>query len=100
MRQRRPQRAGQYRSPEYRGLLARLAHNVREARAARGWTQEEAAHRAGMSTPLYQRVEAAATNVTFTTLARLCIGLEQDAARLLHPTQGTLAVRARGRPKR
>jgi len=81
-RTRRPERAEQYESPAYRDLQARLAIGVRRLREAKGWTQEEAAHRCGMTTRLLQRVEGEDVNATFTTLARLCEGFEVDVAQL------------------
>ena len=72
-------------SAAYREFQARLAAAVRYLRTEKGWTQEEAAHRCGMTTRLLQRVEGSEVNLTFTTLARLCEGLEVDAAQLLGP---------------
>jgi transcriptional regulator with XRE-family HTH domain len=87
MRRHRAERAQQYRSRAYRELLSRLAANVRELRARRTWSQEEAAHQSGMSTRVLQRIEAAEVNITFTTLARLCDGFAVDACDLLVPRQ-------------
>ena len=83
MRQRRAERAAQYESAAYNELLERLAHNVLRLRRARKWTQEEAAHQTGMSTRLFQRIEAGETNVTLTTLARLIEGFGVEAVDLL-----------------
>ncbi|OJT26792.1 hypothetical protein BO221_01835 [Archangium sp. Cb G35] len=84
-RTRRPERAEQYESPAYRDLQSRLAAGVRRLREAKGWTQEEAAHRCGMPTRLLQRVEGEDVNATFTTLARLCEGFEVDVTQLFQP---------------
>jgi transcriptional regulator with XRE-family HTH domain len=84
-RTRRPERAEQYKTPAYRDLQARLAAAVRRLREEKGWTQEEAAHRCGMTTRLFQRVEGEDVNLTFTSLARLCEGLEVDVVQLFKP---------------
>lgn len=84
-RKRRPERAEQYESEAYRELQRRLAAAVRRLREQNGWTQEEAAHRCGMTTRLYQRVEGEEANLTFTSLARVCAGFEVDVARLFKP---------------
>lgn len=86
-RQRRPERAEQYESAAYRDLQARLAAAVLRLREEKGWTQEEAAHRCGMTTRLLQRVEGKDVNLTFTSLARLCEGLGVDVVRLLAPIE-------------
>ena len=83
MRRRRPERVAQYENAAYTELLERLAHNVLRLRQARKWTQEEAAHQTGMSTRLFQRIEAGDSNVTLTTLARLVDGFGIDALDLL-----------------
>lgn len=98
MRRRRPERAAQYRSAAFRDLQGRLAANVRALREARGWTQEEAAHRVKMAPQLLQRIEAGTVNLTFATLARLSHGFTEDVLRLLAP--GAQPVRRpRGRPR-
>ncbi|MDY7229840.1 helix-turn-helix domain-containing protein [Hyalangium rubrum] len=87
-RRRRPERAEQYESAAYRDLQRRLAVAVRHLRGEKGWTQEEAAHRCGMTTRLFQRVEGEEVNLTFTTLARLCEGFEVDVVHLLKALGG------------
>ena len=85
MRRRRAERVFEYERPGFRELTARLASNVRLLREERAWTQEEAAERARMATPLLQRVEAGATNATLITVAKLCDGFEVDVRRLFAP---------------
>ncbi|MBX3271970.1 MAG: helix-turn-helix transcriptional regulator [Sandaracinaceae bacterium] len=86
-RRRKPERRAQYRTATYRTIVVRIGMNVHELRLARGWTQEEAAHRCEMSTRLFQLVEAGESNLTLTTLARLCDGLDVDLARLARPAK-------------
>ena len=97
---RRADRSGQYETPEYRELLARVAANTRRLRDATGASQEEAAHLCGeMPTRLYQMVESGLTNVTATTLGRLCVGFGVDIVALVAPA-APMAKRKRGRPKK
>lgn len=96
----RTPRAKQYETPEYRGILDRVAANTRRLRDAVGWSQDAAAEKCGdMPTRLYQMVEAGSTNVTATTLARLCVGFGVDVVALLAPA-APMAKRRRGRPKK
>lgn len=97
---RRADRSPQYETPEYREILARVAANTRRLREATGLSQEETAHRcAEMATRLYQMVESGRTNVTATTLGRLCQGFSVDVVALLAPAT-PLPKRKRGRPRK
>ncbi len=87
IRRRRPDRVDQYESQSYRDLQARLVVNVRAAREAQRWTQEQAAEACLMATRLFQRVEAGDVNLTLTSLARLCVGLDVDMAQLFRPVK-------------
>ena len=78
MRRRRSERQHLYRSAEYRDLVGRLAAGIRNLREQNGWTQEVAAEHASLATPLLQRIEAGSSNVTITTIARLCKGFKVD----------------------
>lgn len=82
MREPRASRASQYRNRTYRKLLGSLAANVRRVRKSRGWSQQDAAEQCDMALQLFQRIESGQTNVTLTTLARLCDGLETAPSRL------------------
>lgn len=85
-------------TPGYEEIVERVAANVRRLREARGWTQEDAAHRcAGLHVTLYRTVEGGRTNITATTLARLCAGFEVDVKELFEPAP-PLVRRKRGRP--
>lgn len=68
--------------PARRPLRARLARGVRSLRAARGWSQEEAAHRADMFPRHYQKVEEGTVNLTLATLERLSAAFGVDVAAL------------------
>lgn len=85
-RRRKEERAKLYESPVYKDLQQKLSANVRSLRKAKGWTQEEAAHRCGMPVRLLQGVEAGTENVTLITLSRLVEGFEVDVVVLLGST--------------
>lgn len=100
MRRQTKVRAAQYERPLFRELLGRIAANVGRLRAAKGWTQEEAAFRCdGMATYVFQCVESAKTNITATTIARLAEGFDVDPQELLAPLPPP-PPRKPGRPRR
>lgn len=100
MQRRDPARAAFYRDPAYLDLLDRIGANLRRLREARGWTQEECAHRCGdMAPPLLRRIELASTNVTAVTVTRLCKGLGVDPSELFLPAPPS-PPRRPGRPKK
>ncbi|HUH02222.1 MAG TPA: helix-turn-helix transcriptional regulator [Kofleriaceae bacterium] len=66
----------------YQGIQERVAVNCLKLRERRGWTQEQAAHQAQMSTRLLQRIENSQANLTLTTLARLTEGFDVDVSEL------------------
>lgn len=89
-----------FESPTYRRVIERVAANVQRLRAARGWTQEDlAAHCGDLDLTVLRGVEAARTNVTAATVARLCEGLGVDVAEIYDP-RATFARRPPGRPPR
>ncbi len=64
--------------------LVRLGANLRKAREAHGWSQEELAHRCGVHRTYVGSVERGEYNVTILTLRRLTqtLGISiQDALR-------------------
>jgi transcriptional regulator with XRE-family HTH domain len=64
-------------------VLARFGSNVREARIARGWTQEELAHRTGLASVQVSRIERGKREIRLTTLLRLLAAFEVDPSELL-----------------
>ncbi len=62
--------------------LARFGQNVRATRLARGWTQEELAHRSGLATVQISRIERGRREVRITTLLRLMKALDVTAEEL------------------
>ena len=80
--------------------MSDFAVNVRRVREARGWTQEEAAFRARELDPAMLRtIEAGDANLTITTIARLCDGLEVSVVELFAPA-APLQKRPPGRPRK
>jgi transcriptional regulator with XRE-family HTH domain len=57
-------------------LLRDIGLRVRLAREVAGFTQEEAAHRAGLDARRWQRIEQGVVNLTVRTLARIASALE------------------------
>jgi transcriptional regulator with XRE-family HTH domain len=53
-----------------------LASALRELRAERGHTQEDLAHRAGLTVAAFARIERGHANPTWTTVRRLAAALE------------------------
>ena len=82
-RTRKTGREEQYENQTYLDLLERVAHNTIRIRKAQKLTQEKAAERCAMSTRMIQKIEGSESNLTFTTLARLCDGLGVEAVELL-----------------
>ena len=82
-RARRKERLPLYETKDFIELASRLATNVRALRAAKGWTQEQAAEKCELPFQTYQPLEYAATNFTAVTLSRLCAGFGVDASELL-----------------
>lgn len=66
----------------YATILRSLSRNVKEARVRLGISQEEAAHRAGMLTRQWQRIEAG-NPVTLRTLVSAAAVLGVEPADLI-----------------
>ena len=63
--------------------LQRFGANIRAARLARGWTQEELAHRTGLASVQISRIERGRREVRLSTLVRLVDALEASPSELL-----------------
>jgi transcriptional regulator with XRE-family HTH domain len=66
-----------------RTLGARLARSVKQLRAARNWTQEQAAEAATVNPRHYQKIEEGSVNATLATLERLSTAFGVDVTELL-----------------
>jgi transcriptional regulator with XRE-family HTH domain len=64
-------------------LKKAMAANVRRERRAKGWNQEELAHRAGLSTRYLGSIERAAVSASVTVLGRLARALRVDPCELI-----------------
>lgn len=63
--------------------VERFGKNVRQARKAKGWTQEELAHESGLTPVQVSRIERGVREIRLTTLVRLLAALEAPPSRLL-----------------
>lgn len=88
-------------------LAARLAHNVKELRQARGFTQQQMAKLAGLPRATWSNLESGCGNPTLTVLYAVCsafqVSLEEIVAQprasaRLYP-KGSLPERTRGTVK-
>jgi transcriptional regulator with XRE-family HTH domain len=59
-----------------------LARTVRRLRNERGETQEDLAHRAGLTVAAFARIERGHANPTWTTVVRIAAALEVSLAAL------------------
>jgi HTH-type transcriptional regulator/antitoxin HipB len=58
------------------GVVHAFGRNVRAARLARGWTQEELSDRADLAVVQVSRIERGVREVRLTTIVRLLVALE------------------------
>jgi HTH-type transcriptional regulator / antitoxin HipB len=63
--------------------VQRFGQNVRAARLARGWTQEDLSHASGLAVVQVSRVERGTREIRLTTLLRLLAALEKRPDELL-----------------
>jgi transcriptional regulator with XRE-family HTH domain len=61
---------------------AALAATLRRLRTERGYTQEDLAHRAGLTVAAFARIERGNANPTWTTVRRIAAALEISLATL------------------
>jgi transcriptional regulator with XRE-family HTH domain len=64
-------------------LKEAMATNLRRARHAKSWTQEELADRAGLSPRYLGSIERAAVSASVTVLGRLAQALRMDPCELI-----------------
>lgn len=63
--------------------VKRFGENVRAARKAKGWTQEDLAHESGLATVQVSRIERGVREIRLTTLVRLLKALDIGPNHLL-----------------
>ncbi|MEU5530892.1 XRE family transcriptional regulator [Micromonospora chersina] len=68
-------------------VTSAVARQVRELRAARGWSFEELAGRSGVSKGMLVQIEGARTNPSVGTLCRVADAFGVNIARLLEPAE-------------
>lgn len=61
----------------------RLASNLKQLRSARGWSQEDIAHRAGIDRTYISGIERTVRNPTITVIERLAKALSTKIGDLL-----------------
>lgn len=66
-------------------LRQTLANNLVALRAARGWSQEDLAHIAGVHRTFITQVETQTRNLTLNNLEKLAVALSVPAFELLRP---------------
>ena len=64
-------------------IVTRFGENVRAARTAKGWTQEDLAHSSGLAVVQVSRIERGVREIRLTTFVRLLQALDVPADRLL-----------------
>jgi HTH-type transcriptional regulator/antitoxin HipB len=64
-------------------FLVRFGENVRKARDARGWTQEELGERAGLAPVQISRIERGKREIRLGTFIRLIAALDTEPSELL-----------------
>lgn len=69
--------------PPREKVLLCLGANVRQAREARGWSQEELAHQAGLASVQVSRIERGKREIRVTTLIKLVKALDVPPDSLL-----------------
>jgi transcriptional regulator with XRE-family HTH domain len=74
-------------------MVQRFGENVRAARLARGWTQEDLAGRTGLATVQVSRVERGKREIRLTTLVRLLDALDLPPSELLEGLLGQAGPR-------
>jgi transcriptional regulator with XRE-family HTH domain len=79
-------------------FLGYIAANVRNLRKIKGWSQEQLAEHAGLSTRFVQDTEASRANISVASLVALAEALAVEPPSLFKPTS-TLQRRV-GRPPR
>lgn len=63
--------------------LVTLGSKIREARIAKGYSQEQLAHKIGKDQPSINRVENGRINPSYLYLLEICEGLEIDLEKLI-----------------
>lgn len=77
--------------------LAALCANIRNARLARGWSQESTAEKAGLSVRHFQDIEAGRrAGVRLATIDKISKVFHVQSWEMLQPDRFPVAVRQRG----
>lgn len=67
-------------------IRSRIGRNIKQARSAKGWSQEELAEQSGLHRTYVSGLERGVRNPTITVVDKLAVALRVTAGQLLDPS--------------
>ena len=77
-------------------LPARLGHNIKQLRDARGLTQQQMAKASGLPRATWTNLESGAANPTLAVLHKVALALQVSIEELISPPRGAVRLHPRG----